>query len=245
MTPEDLKQKATGLSVGTDTAHAWLKELICDGFLDSPVSSADIVHRIAERFGRQWQTSRVQIYMRKSVGIVQAVKPRGLRTNYWVLACMPRSDALRLIGKTSRVREVEQHLFAGDLEIKLKKNFSQELDELHAVFGKQGDCSAFLLRKILEKLLIISFRKSGKANLIEDARHPGRMIGLEAMINLAVRERVNSEPILTGKTGAGIGGIKFLGDTAAHNPMVNVDTAEILPQMPYIIIAFKELAQHC
>jgi len=39
-------------------------------------------------------------------------------------------------------------------------------------------------------------------------------------------------------------GIKFLGDTAAHNPMVNVDVADILPQMPFIVTAYKELALH-
>jgi hypothetical protein len=96
----------------------------------------------------------------------------------------------------------------------------------------------------LEKLLIISFRKCGKGNLIEDVRKPGGLIGLTAMVDLATRERVNSAPILTGKTGSEIRGIKFLGDTAAHNPMVNVDVADLLPVMPFIVTAYKELALH-
>jgi hypothetical protein len=244
MTADELKQKAAEISVAVDTPYAWLQELICDGFLDVPVSSADIVHRIAEKFGRQWETSRVQVYMRKFVGVVHAVKPRGLRTNYWVLPSMSRSDALLLIGKTHQVLEIEHSLFASELELKMQRSFSQELDELRSVFGKHGNCSAFLLRKILEKLLVISFRKSGKGALIEDPRKPGRLIGLEAMIELAMKERVNSAPILTGKTGSQISGIKFLGDTAAHNPMVNVDVADILPQMPFIVTAYKELALH-
>jgi hypothetical protein len=212
--------------------------------MDAPVSSADIVHRVAEKFGRKWKTARVQTYMRKFVGIVYAVKPRGLRMNYWVLASMSRPEAIQLIGKSNKVLEIEQGLFAKELEHKMQKNFSQELDELRGVFGKQGDCSAFVLRKILEKLLIISFRKSGKGPLIEDSHKAGGLIGLEAMIGLAMRERVNSAPILTGKTGSAIAGIKFLGDTAAHNPMVNVDVADILPQMPFIVTAYKELALH-
>jgi hypothetical protein len=126
----------------------------------------------------------------------------------------------------------------------MQKSFAQELGELRDVFGKHGNCAAFLLRKILEKLLVISFRKSGKASLIEDAHKPGGLIGLESMIGLAMRERVNSAPILTGKTGSSIAGIKFLGDTAAHNPMVSVDMADILPQMPFIVTAYKELALH-
>ncbi len=204
MTVDELKQRASQLSVARDTPHAWLQELICAGFLDVPVSSAGIVHAVAERFGRRWETSRVQVYMRKFLGIVHAVKPRGVRTNYWVLASMSRSDALRLIGKAHQVIEIEHSLFANELELKMQKNFSQELGELRDVFGKHGNCSAFLLRKILEKLLVITFRKCGKGALIEDVRKPGGLIGLTAMVDLATRERVDSAPILTGKTGSEI-----------------------------------------
>ena len=201
MTADELKKHAYQLSLAKGTAYAWLQELICDGFLDAPVSSADIVHRVAEKFGRKWQTSRVQVYMRKFSGIIHAVKPRGVRANYWVIASMPRSEAIQLIGKSIKVLEIEQSLFASELELKLQKSFAQELDELRGVFGKQGSCTAFLLRKILEKLLIISFRKSGKASLIEDTHKPGGLIGLESMIGLAISERVNSAPILTERPG--------------------------------------------
>lgn len=232
------------MSVTKDTGYAWLQELICEGFLDVPASSSDVVRRIAEKFGRRWETARVQVYMRKFVGIVHAVKPRGSRVNYWVLASVGRADALTAIGKSSRVLEIEHNLFAAELESKLQRSFSKELTELRGVFGKYGNSTAFLLRKILEKLLVICFRKVGKGALIEDARRPGGLVGLEAMIDLAIRERVNSAPILTGRTGSEIKGIKFLGDTAAHNPMVDVDVADILPQMPYILTAYKELALH-
>jgi hypothetical protein len=46
------------------------------------------------------------------------------------------------------------------------------------------------------------------------------------------------------KTANEIKGLKFLGDTAAHNPLVSVDMKTIVPQMPYIITAFEELARH-
>jgi len=49
---------------------------------------------------------------------------------------------------------------------------------------------------------------------------------------------------LSPKTAEKIEGIKFLGDTSAHNPLVNVDMETILPQMPFIITAYKELAKH-
>jgi hypothetical protein len=93
MTADELKKQVSQLSLAKGTAYAWLQELICDGFLDAPASSADIVHRVAEKFSRRWETPRVQVYMRKFSGIIHAVKPRGARTNYWVLASMPRSEA--------------------------------------------------------------------------------------------------------------------------------------------------------
>lgn len=244
MTTDELKGKAAQLELTNGSGYAWLRELICDGFMDVPVSSADVVHRISERFGRRWNTARVQTYMRKFVGIVHAVKPRGSRLNYWVLASVPRPDALAAIGKSRSVREIEGGLFAPELERKMQRSFSSELAELRDVFGRHGNCTAFLLRKILEKLLVITFRKSGKSALIEDGQKPGRVIGLEAIIEAAIRERVNGAPILTGKTGTELMGVKFLGDTAAHNPLANVDVSEILPQMPYIIIAYKELVHH-
>ena len=160
-----------------------------------------------------------------------------------MLASVGRADALTAIGKSSRVLEIEHNLFAAELESKLQRSFSKELTELRGVFGKYGNSTAFLLRKILEKLLVICFRKVGKGALIEDARRPGGLVGLEAMIDLAIRERVIRLDS-TRRTGSEIKGIKFLGDTAAHNPMVDVDVAEILPQMPYILTAYKELALH-
>ena len=244
MTADELKHTAMQLSLPTGKPHAWLRELICDGFMDAPVSSAEIVHRIREKFGRKWSTSRVQTYMRKFVGIAHAVKPRESRVNYWVLASTGRADALQMIGKSHRVIEVEHFLFAPDLESKLQKNFSKELHELRGTFGRYGNCSAFLLRKILEKLMIICFRKVGKGALIEDGSKPGGLIGLESMIELAMRERVNSVPMLSGKTGSHIKGAKFLGDTAAHNPLVDVAVEDVLPQMPYVVTAYKELALH-
>jgi len=244
MTAEDLKRKAAGIRVTDGTGHSWLRDLVCEGFMDTPVSSAEIVHRVSEKFSRQWSTARVQVYMRKFVGIVCAVKPRGSRVNYWVLASVSRPDALRIIGKSHRTLEIEHDLFSPDLESRMQRSFSKEMDELRGVFGRYGNSSAFLLRKILEKLLIICFRRVGKGPLIEDTRTPGRLIGLDAMIDLAIRERVNATPILTGKTGTAIKGIKFLGDTAAHNPLADVDVADILPQMPFIVTAYKELALH-
>jgi hypothetical protein len=183
--------------------------------------------------------------MRKFIdaGIVHAVKPDGQKINYWILTSVSRDNALKLLVKGQKIRDVEENLFSPDLVKKLEKSFAQELRELHENFGINGDCTAFLLRKILEKLLIIVFTSKGREEALEDKKSAGRWIGLEKMIDVASAEKIDGVPILMSKTAREIKGIKFLGDTAAHNPLVNVDMSTILPQLPYIIVAYNELAK--
>jgi hypothetical protein len=126
---------------------------------------------------------------------------------------------------------------------KLNKDFEDELDELRDNFGKNGLSTAFLLRKILEKLIIIVLGKNGKQHLLRSKNRPDRWLGLDEIIDIAAQEKINGVPFLLPKTAQEIKGIKFLGDTAAHNPLATVDTKTIIPQMPYIITAYEELAK--
>jgi len=229
MSGSSLKEKARMMAIDPHSRYALLQKLILEGFLDSPVSSKEVVLRIRERSGNRWKTSYVQTYMQKfmKADIVHAIKPSGHRENYWVLASVKREQALRLVAKRATVREIQEELFSGDLVKHLKKNFGRELEELHDNFGKNGNCTAFLLRKILEKLIIIVLSKNGQAKLLEDRN----------------REKLHGVPFLVPKTANEIKGIKFLGDTAAHNPLVSVEMSTIVPQMPYIITAYEELAK--
>lgn len=245
MSGKALKEKARALVIDSGSRYAQLQTLICDGFLDSPVSSEGVVLRIRETFGRRWKTSHVQTYMQKFMraGIVHAVKQTGHHGNYWVLASLRRERALILIEKKRKVKERENDPFSADFVKRLRKHFGRELEELHDNFGKNGNCTAFLLRKILEKLIIIVFAKNGKEKLLEDKNRPGGWIGLKDMIETAAREKLHGVPFLIAKTSHEIKGIKFLGDTAAHNPLVGVDINTILPQMPFIITAYEELSK--
>jgi hypothetical protein len=245
MSGSSLKEKARMMAIDPHSRYALLQKLILEGFLDSPVSSKEVVLRIRERSGNRWKTSYVQTYMQKfmKADIVHAIKPSGHRENYWVLASVKREQALRLVAKRATVREIQEELFSGDLVKHLKKNFGRELEELHDNFGKNGNCTAFLLRKILEKLIIIVLSKNGQAKLLEDRNRPGGWIGLKDMIEVAAREKLHGVPFLVPKTANEIKGIKFLGDTAAHNPLVSVEMSTIVPQMPYIITAYEELAK--
>jgi hypothetical protein len=240
------KDSARDMDLEPESTHALLRQLILDGLFDSPVRSTDVVRRIAEKFGTRIRTSYIQTYMRKFMehGVIQAIKPQGSTSNYYVITSVSRADAASEIGKDRRTRQVEQQLFSPGLLRKLGSDFSADLSELHANFGKHGNATAFLLRKILEKLLIIVFGKLGRISAIEDKRRPGGWRGLQEIVDIAAQEKVAGLPVLLPKTANEIRGLKFLGDTAAHNPLTNVNMLTILPQMPFLITAFEELARH-
>ncbi len=142
---------------------------------------------------------------------------------------------------SKEVDKIENELFEDGLIKKFGSDFRTEIADLQLNFGKSGNCTAFLLRKILEKLIYITFAKHSLVSKLEDKNAPGRIVGLETMINTAAQEKVNGIPFLTPKTAQEIRGIKFLGDASAHNPLTEVDMKTIIPQMPFIITAYKEL----
>ncbi len=141
------------------------------------------------------------------------------------------------------IEKIEEDLFSDELIKKLGKDFKYEIEDLKLNFGKSGNCTAFLLRKILEKLIYITFAKHNLVSELEDKSQSRRLIGLSGMINVASLEKIKGIPFLLPKTAKEIQGIKFLGDTSAHNPLTEVDMKTIIPQMPYIITAYKELAK--
>jgi hypothetical protein len=245
MSGDALKEQAKNLTLSPTSKYATMQKLIVDGVFDRPILSEEVVRAIAETSGERWNTNYVQTYLRKflEAGIIRGVKLLGHSTNYWVISSITRDEALQLIGKNRKVHEIEEQLFSRHLQTKMEKNFRQELEELHFNFGKSGLSTAFLLRKIFEKLIIIAMTKNGKGALLEDKNRPGGWVGLKDMIEIAAREKFEGVPFLTPKTASGTKGIKFLGDAAAHNPLAGVDNATILPQMPFIITAYEELSR--
>jgi hypothetical protein len=244
MSGEDLKKEAAILDVAPKGHHSRIRKLIVGGVFDTPINSKELVRSLKEKTGKGLPIGYVQIYMKKflTAGIIHAVKPRGTKQNYWVLASVTRNDALQQIGKTQKVRDIEEELFSSDLLSRLQKDFRHELEELRDNFGRNGNCTAFLLRKILEKLIIKAFLKHQKGPLLEDKASPGGWKGLNSMIEIATQEKHNGAPFLTRRTANEVKGIKFLGDVAAHNPLTSADMTTILPQMPFIVTAYAELA---
>jgi hypothetical protein len=132
-------------------------------------------------------------------------------------------------------------VFSEKLINNLGSDFEMEINDLKLNYGRSGTCTAFLLRKILEKLIFLTFAKNNMSDRLRDNNND--YVGLKTMLNLTTVCKVGGKPFLMPKTAKAIEGIKFLGDTSAHNPLTNVDMKNILTQMPFIITAYEELTE--
>lgn len=143
-----------------------------------------------------------------------------------------------------QIREKEttelNKVFSEITKRKLGERFQQDIKELNVAFTYDcGNSTAFLLRKILEKAIFHVLANNGKVDLIKT--QDGTFIGLEAMINLCSREKLKGSPILLPKTAKELLGMKFLGDSSAHNYLADIELKDISHQLSYWTTAIKEL----
>ncbi len=212
------------------TPSGAVKMLWMSGFFREGQTLSEIGACIKTRWNHNFSSSDLSKALGRSQFLLRKGKARGYK----------------YIQKTSfsskKITSIADELFSDEIIKKLSKNFTGELNDLQLNFGRSGTCSAFLLRKILEKLIYIVFAKNGIESKLEDKSKPGHFVGLGKMIDIASAEKVSNLPLLMNTTAQKIKGVKFLGDSSAHNPLVNVDMETILPQMPFIIMAYKELS---
>jgi hypothetical protein len=69
----------------------------------------------------------------------------------------------------------------------------------------------------------------------------GTILGLNALITLCSTEQINNIPIFLPKTAKELLGMKFLGDSAAHDYLADIEVKDINHQLSYWTIAIKEL----
>lgn len=145
--------------------------------------------------------------------------------------------------KESEIKELNSIL--SDLTAKrLGDRFQQDIKELNVAFTYDcGNSAAFILRKILEKIIFYVLSTNDKGELIKD-KTDGSFLGLEAMISICSREKIKGVPILMPKTAKELLGLKFLGDAAAHDYLADIEVKDINPQLSYWTIAIKELSKN-
>src|SRR5690606_28986472 len=106
------------------------------------------------------------------------------------------------ISKNIDTLEVELHdsidpkvFLPVDLKNKLLKKCDTELKDIELVFDRSGTCTAFLLRKILEKLLFYVFVENNLSSKIKDPKNPNRLLGLGDLLKKVQNENIKGKPI--------------------------------------------------
>lgn len=214
-----------------DSAPEALTILWQEGFLKSWHSFKNISIALGKR-GNNFSPAELGMALRRSNYLTRRGKPG-------IFEYIQKKNAV-----SKEVSNIENQLFSEDLGRKLQKDFKYEMEDLRLNFNRSGNCSAFILRKMLEKLIYIAFARNSLQSKLEDKRRIGGLVGLDAMINIAASVKIHGIPFIMPRTAQEIRGIKFLGDASAHNPLTNVDMKTIIPQMPFIITVYKELARH-
>lgn len=207
-----------------------------EGFFKTPKQLGEIAERLASEGYYFGSSSHLTLSLVRVIRVEKFLTRKKIHGQWAYVQSRPPIS--------SATKSAEEELFEDSLVEKLGKPFEREMQDLRLNFGHSGNCTAFLLRKILEKLIYIAFAKNTMETKLEDPVKPGRLIGLEAMINISAKEKINGVPFLMHKTAQEIRGVKFLGDASAHNPLVDIDMKTIIPQMPFIVTAYKELSQH-
>lgn len=169
--------------------------------------------------------------------------------NSSLASALLRADYLKRTGKRGNYVYIQKYtskqiiftneVFPVQLVKDLGKAFETDLNDLKLNFGYSGTCTAFLLRKILEKLIFLVLSKNGMHQQLKKPN--GEIITLSSMLSFCTSNTIKGTPIIMQKTAKEIEGIKFLGDTSCHNPLTNVKMETIIPVMPFIITAYEEL----
>jgi len=216
-------------------------KLLKDGEFSDVISSQELTHLLNEGAGKKIKvnslTALMEPLLKEDVIKIKIVGNGRNKRKFWFPGWMDKKQVgLNLTGKTSNPEQI----FSENLVKKLGKDFETEIKDVAIVYGGSGTCTAFLLRKILEKLVFLTFAKNGISDQLKDKN--GDFVGLKTMLDLCTANKVSGKPYLMPKTAKEITGIKFLGDTSAHNPLINVDMKTIVPQMPFMITAYEELS---
>ena len=215
-------------------------KLLKEGEFSDVLSPQELTHALNEGPGTKIKvselTARMEPLLTKDIVKAKLTGKGKNKMKFWFPGWINKKQVeSKLVGQISGTKPI----FSENVIKRLGPRFKTEIEDIKLVYGKSGDCTAFLLRKILEKLVFLAFAKNGVSERLKD--NNGDYVGLKKKLDLCKTNKVKGEPYLMPKTAEKISGIKFLGDTSAHDPITNVEMEEIIPQLPYITTAYKQL----
>jgi len=230
----EVKNKLEKMKFKEDSIYSKIKELIISGeILHSPIYSDELARKLTDATLKKIKSLVVATYMKPFIkaGIVKTESINNKRIWYgsWI--------------KFDKEILSYEFPFPNELIKKLGKKFETDIKELQLVWNISGNCTAFLLRRIIEKAIYFAFAKQGMIDKLKDPSNPSKLVGLEKMINIAEKEYAkDGTPFLVSKTAEHLKRIKFLGDTSAHNFLTDVYPKQIQIEINFIITALGELS---
>lgn len=196
---KDIKRKCAALQINTTSKYNLIKRLIISGYFDLPRKTSDVLNEIRLKYGKKMKSNEIQTYMKKFMleDIIKAIHRKDVKGHNWVLASYhDKYDE----DEADLKRRQKQHVLPKALVLKMQKEFRVEINDLNHNYGISGTCTAFLLRKILEKLIFKTFAKHGKLSRIENKANKNEKVGLEKMIDIAATEKNKGVPFLSRRT---------------------------------------------
>ncbi len=233
----EARKKLMKMKFKKDSLYNEIKNLILKNeILHTPMYSCEIAKKLRNATLKRIKSSIVITYMKPFIknGIVKTEFVDGKRIWYgsWVKF------------KERNTPNTFFAFFPKKLLRKLGEKFKIDFNDLNLVWNKSGNCTAFLLRRIIEKSIYFAFAKQGMIEKLNDPSNHKKIVGLEKMINIASREKgKDGTPYISPKTAIHLKRSKFLGDAAAHNFLANIYMEQIRMEINYIITALEELSK--
>jgi hypothetical protein len=221
-------KKAKALKPNSNSLGAFIRELVLRGFFDSPTTSRGVVKAVKEQFGRKFQVSYVQTYMKPflQAEILRAQDSAERRENIWLGAWLSQEEGIR--GGPGGRLKLKVDTTGWDSEV--AEDFLLSLSCYSSHLWKPA---AVMVRRAYEGALILQYRSTEGRDPEKQATCPkcSSKLGVRplsitdlhlwAVRHHLVREKMDGLSIL----------LKDLGAGGAHPTKSNVidpDTAEII-----------------
>ena len=144
-------------------------KLLNDDEFSDVLSSQVLTHLLNEGAGKKIKVSdlsaSMQSLLKEDIIKVKILGRGKNKRKFWFPSWM---DKKQIECKLNGGIVLTEEILSKNLIVALGKDFETEIFDLNLNYGKSGTCTAFLLRKILEKLIFLTFVKNGSSEKIKE-----------------------------------------------------------------------------